>query len=88
MVRERLPDDGLPGGARPRHEITAQDVARRIRIAATVAPAEDDERAPTPPRHLSVVARHAIPDGRIGVVLRPRPHQDARYSTRRGERRE
>ena len=41
MVRERLPDDGLPGGTRTRHEITAQDVARRVGIAAAVAPAEN-----------------------------------------------
>ena len=61
MVRERLPDDGLHGGTRTRHEITAQDVTRRVGIAAAVAPAEDDERAPTPPRHLPVVARHAVP---------------------------
>ena len=46
MVRERLPDDGLHGGTRTRHEITAQDVTRRVGIAATVAPAEDDERPP------------------------------------------
>ena len=72
MVRERLPDDGLPGGTRTRHEITAQDVTRRVGIAATVAPAEDDERAPTPPRHLPVVARHAVPYRRIRIVLRPR----------------